>query len=351
MGNAGRFPEILPIVAKIVPQVASRRGFGHPQRKPMTNTQQVIYSAATVEQAHLLMNILREHGIYSHVSNGALQFAVGDLPFGVPTAPRVVVHEDDSQEARRIALEFDRTVRNLPADEPSEPKQERRPFQFGLGTFLFILTWASIYFAFAVDRTRKGNRLSGSWPFIYIAVLGIFWVTWYLVHRRKRIESATQEGPPTEDLRELEEEADARAAEWPVCPHCGRPRHTSCPICETAGTKFPTAFMPDGEQDDEPATTGEEGPQPSPLPEGEGIAADRERLLVVCPTCDEVFEPRFPARCEWCGHRFRDGYELPPAPPLGDSLEINNRAWIVFVGVVALVGAVLALFAYIARTS
>ncbi|MBI3839763.1 MAG: DUF2007 domain-containing protein [Planctomycetia bacterium] len=298
----------------------------------MENTHKVIYSAATVEQAHMLMNILREHGIYAYVSNVSLQFAVWELPFGVPTAPRVVVHEDDFQEARGIALEFDRTAYNLSRDDPSEATPERRPFQFGLGTFFFILTWASICLASAFGAT-KGIRRELTAIAVYGTVLGIFWVTWYLVHRRNRIERATQEGPPSEDLRELEEKADARAAEWPVCPRCGRSRHTSCPVCETAGTKFPPAFMPDCENDGEVATD-----------------RDREKLLVVCPTCDEVFEPRFPARCEWCGHRFRDGYELPPAPPLNDSLEINNRAWVVFMGVVALVAMVLALFAYIARS-
>ncbi len=294
------------------------------------NTHKVIYSAATVELAHMLVNVLREHGIYSYVSNESLQFACGNLPLGVPTAPRVVVHEADSQEARAIALDFDRTVRNLSADESSEATRERRPFQFGLGTIFFILTIASIYFA--VDRATKGTPIKGLLP--GLAVWAFFWVTWYLVLRHKRIESDKREGPSTEELRELEEEVDDHAAEWPACPHCQRPRHTSCPVCETAGTTFPSAFMPDDEHDSGFVTVG-----------------DREKLFVVCPICDEVFAPQFLARCEWCGHRFRDGQEMPAAPPLATSLEINSRAWIVLVGLVALVGAVLALFAYIAPKS
>jgi hypothetical protein len=313
----------------------------------MANTHQVIYSAATVEQAHLLMNLLREQGIFSYVSNESLQFATGDLPFGVPTAPRVVVHEVDSQEARRIALDFDQTVRNSSTLERGETTPERPSFQIDRGKVVYLL--ASVLTYFVLDAMTNGTLLQRVWRGIFVFA---FWATtWYLVYRRHRTESVPREGPSTEDLRELEEEADARAAEWPVCPHCGRPRHTSCPVCETAGTTFPTAFMPEGDHDDQLATTSERSPHPSPLPKGEGIAGDREKLLVVCPTCDEVFEPRFPARCEWCGHRFRDGYELLPAPRLGDSLEINSRAWIVLAGVVTLVGAVLALFAHIARRS
>jgi hypothetical protein len=217
----------------------------------MANTQQVIYIAAGTEQAHMLKNALRQQGIDSYVTNEALQFGVGDLPAGVPTAARVVVHESDAEEARRIALEFDAAMRET---------------------------------AFA-----------------------------------------------DEDEDELDRQ---EAAAWPVCPHCNRPRHTSCPVCDTAGSSFPQAYCPVEEAS------------------GENQAASAPpELLVVCPTCDEPFVPQFLARCEWCGHRFRDGRELPSATPRDTGLEINSRAWIVLLGLVALVAAVLALFAYIARSN
>ena len=83
-----------------------------------------------------------------------------------------------------------------------------------------------------------------------------------------------------------EEETDAPGQLWPLCPSCNRPRHTSCPFCGTAGANFQLAFVP------------------SP-------ALETRAMLVLCRTCDEPFEPEFNARCEWCGHRFADGSELP----------------------------------------
>ena len=118
-----------------------------------------------------------------------------------------------------------------------------------------------------------------------------------------------------------EEEADAAGRTWPLCPSCNRPRHTSCPYCGTAGASFPLAF----------------GPSP---------ALDSRALLVLCKTCDEPFEPEFHLLCEWCGHRFADGSEL-PTPEWVES-EMSSRAWIVLAGIVAVVIGAIALFAYIA---
>ena len=121
-----------------------------------------------------------------------------------------------------------------------------------------------------------------------------------------------------------EEEEDAPGRTWPLCPGCKRPRHTSCPVCGTAGANFPLAFVP------------------SP-------AIETRALLVLCGTCDEPFEPEFTARCEWCGHRFADGREL-PTPEWAES-EMSSRAWVVIVGIVAVVIGAIALFAYITPRS
>jgi rubrerythrin len=211
----------------------------------MANTHQVIYIAATIEQAHMLKNALTKQGIFAYVSNESLQMATGDLPMGLPTAPRVVVDAHDADEARRIALEFDQ-----------------------------------------------------AWQ---------------------------QAGSPSEELDELEEEADREAFAWPECPHCRRPRQTSCPVCETAGTDFPPAFMADEE------------------PQTDRPAGEKPAQLVLCETCDEPFVPEFLARCEWCGHRFRDGSEL-PAPPIVTPLfdEVNPRVWIVIAGLALLLAATFA---------
>jgi putative signal transducing protein len=213
----------------------------------MANTHKVIYIAASVEQAHILKNALQEHGIFAYVTNDALQIAAGDLPHGQPTAPRVVVDEVDAEDAREIALAFDRAAQESALASHDEQADD-------------------------------------------------------------------------EDALDTEE-----ASRWPRCPHCGRPRHTSCPVCETAGTSFPQAFMPkEGD---------ETGPDNAP-----------RSLLVICPTCDEPFAPQFLARCEWCGHRFQDGRELPPPAPPAVS-ETNYRVWIVLAGLIIFVAATIVFFA------
>jgi hypothetical protein len=118
-----------------------------------------------------------------------------------------------------------------------------------------------------------------------------------------------------------DEDAASPGRPWPLCPSCGRPRHTSCPYCGTAGANFPLGY--------------------APPPESAARA-----MLVLCVTCDEPFEPDFAARCEWCGYRFANGREL-PVPRRSES-EMSSRAWIVILGILAVLAGVLALFGYIA---
>ncbi len=101
-------------------------------------------------------------------------------------------------------------------------------------------------------------------------------------------EKQLQQRQPAPELVAPEAESGEEAS-WPLCPHCARPRLATCPVCKTSGADFPAAFFPEQEPGLEDASR-----------------------LVICPTCDEAFAPRYPARCEWCGHRFADGYELPP---------------------------------------
>jgi hypothetical protein len=74
------------------------------------------------------------------------------------------------------------------------------------------------------------------------------------------------------------------------CPDCGRPRMAICPVCETAGHDFPAADLPAHDLENEAAA------------------------LLICPTCDEPFEPGYLRRCEWCGHDFGRGIE--PSRPV-----------------------------------
>ena len=190
----------------------------------------VIYEAASLEQAHLLKNLLAEEGILAFVQS----MAAGEGPVDWPIAARVYVHENDARTAREIAMEFDVT--------------------------------------------------SGE------ATLTVY----------------------DEDDEETTDDG------WPRCPSCQRRRLTRCPVCETTGTDFAEGFFPYGAEDQD-----EEGAE-----HGAGTVGTREAFLVICPVCDEPFAPRHPRRCEWCGHRFGDGWET-QARGTTEPLDFNPRVLLV----------------------
>ncbi|MDO5554032.1 MAG: hypothetical protein Q4G68_09730 [Planctomycetia bacterium] len=79
--------------------------------------------------------------------------------------------------------------------------------------------------------------------------------------------------------------------------------------------------------------------------------------LVTCYVCSEPFKPRFPKRCEWCGHVFDDDY---PELLLSDSMRKEETPLgpvtsshgeevspLVFITFAALLGLFFALFAYL----
>jgi Putative prokaryotic signal transducing protein len=141
-------------------------------------------------------------------------------------------------------------------------------------------------------------------------------------------ESALLEGRHSAELLQLEVDAGDDDP-WPECPACHRPRLATCPVCETSGTHFAAAFMPETTRAD-----------------------DYEQLLVLCPTCDEPFMPRFPPRCEWCGHRFL--YEQEPrdveammSAPLDSHW--NGPALAIIAGLVLIAALVFGWFYYILR--
>lgn len=104
------------------------------------------------------------------------------------------------------------------------------------------------------------------------------------------------------------------ANRWPRCPKCAGLRHTTCPICQTSGTDFEIG---EGDAADEPGATAN-----NPL----AIISVSGRMLVICPTCDEPFVPRYLRRCEWCNHDFGEGTQLPTRRLRDNPLEINPRA-------------------------
>ena len=142
-------------------------------------------------------------------------------------------------------------------------------------------------------------------------------------------EESIESGMLSTELTQLVDETGDEPG-WPQCPHCARPRLATCPICETSGTDFAEAFLPEEDTTESP-----------------------DRRLVICPTCDEVFAPKFPARCEWCGHRFGDGEELRVYPLLTPNSEafqeFNGRATFLIFAIAALAAVIVGWFYYVLR--
>jgi hypothetical protein len=158
----------------------------------------------------------------------------------------------------------------------------------------------------------------------------------------RQAEASQKHGLSSPELAALESESDHDRIAWPKCPRCQRRRHTACPICETAGTDFVQAFLPDDQQIIKVIRRSDESDT-----EDEG-----HNLFLLCPTCDEPFVPRFLARCEWCGHRFNESWEPPEAiAPHNDSMDLNVRVLITLAGLIIAIAALFAFFANLASSN
>ncbi len=107
-----------------------------------------------------------------------------------------------------------------------------------------------------------------------------------------------------------------------LCPECNRRRTAVCPICQTAGSNFPPGDAPIAREEDA-----------------------GEPPLLICPTCDEPFEPRYLRRCEWCGHDFGSGIAVPETRREQPAEPPNLRVIIVALATLALLAGLLAYFA------
>ena len=76
-----------------------------------------VYRARNIAQAHLLKGLLENEGIPAQVENDLLQGAVGDIPMGWATAPRILVEVHNALRARTIVEEFDATQAASQGDE------------------------------------------------------------------------------------------------------------------------------------------------------------------------------------------------------------------------------------------
>jgi len=88
----------------------------------------VIYSAANTQQAHLIKGLLEQQGIQAWVVNDAIQIAGGDLPLGWTAAARVVVSDENAEEARQFAEEFDLVTAHESSDEETFEPQRLQPW-------------------------------------------------------------------------------------------------------------------------------------------------------------------------------------------------------------------------------
>lgn len=247
----------------------------------------VVYAAGSAPEASFLVNQLAEAGIRAVVTNTVLEGGSGVDVLGWPTLARVAVAKQDAPAARAIALEFDRIVAN-----------------------------------------RNSERSE---------------------------DTSAPEGHPGPAAS-----ATTAIAQWPRCPQCNARRVTRCPICSTEGQDFrqadpnytPTLGLAD---DATPLSTcacgtGSCHEKESPgqaIPEGETAdtgPAPTQCLTLLCPTCDEPFEPQYARRCHECGHEFADGFEV---ASLSETEHFDYRVVALIAVVLAIVGGLLTHFALI----
>jgi len=71
-----------------------------------------VYIAKDITQAYLIKSLLEESGIFVQIVGDTLQVAMGELPLGVPTAPRIWVFESDADAAKEIIQKRDTNKNN-----------------------------------------------------------------------------------------------------------------------------------------------------------------------------------------------------------------------------------------------
>ncbi|MFI4876188.1 MAG: hypothetical protein ACIALR_12645 [Blastopirellula sp. JB062] len=123
-------------------------------------------------------------------------------------------------------------------------------------------------------------------------------------------------------------------SEWPSCSGCGAPRMTQCPGCGEATEEFRLAAYQE---------TGVE--MRSSRPQAAPWVSDRYPLLV-CPTCDEQFRPKFYQECAWCGHVFDDGERVTFASLFRP---LSRREWFAVAGLAGVLAVGLLWFTIVLR--
>ncbi len=93
----------------------------------MSKEQTVIYTALTLQDAHLLKNLLAGQGIEAIVLGGSPEGGPGDAEAGWATSARVAVAEDDAPRARQIARKFDGQAAASAGSPTAEDPQPEEP--------------------------------------------------------------------------------------------------------------------------------------------------------------------------------------------------------------------------------
>ncbi|MBI3407128.1 MAG: DUF2007 domain-containing protein [Planctomycetes bacterium] len=79
-----------------------------------------VFRAKDNPQALVMRQALEELGISASIDNELLQGAVGELPVGWATCPRIMVAATDVPRARAILARSERTKSSAPADSVEE---------------------------------------------------------------------------------------------------------------------------------------------------------------------------------------------------------------------------------------
>jgi hypothetical protein len=128
----------------------------------------------------MLAGALEEEGLAAFVINVALQTAMGGVPPGLDTAPRVLVDSESAPRAREFALEFERRMRESRRHEvPS-----RAWCQFTIRGLLFLTACVAIYFGVDQAISRSGATPNANAPMATVWLFGLSVL--YLAFWRKR---------------------------------------------------------------------------------------------------------------------------------------------------------------------
>lgn len=71
-----------------------------------------VYVAENEQQAHIVRAWLADAGIDCTVTGGSLQGALGEIPLGIPTAPRIVTAADVAERARSLIRDWEQTSKH-----------------------------------------------------------------------------------------------------------------------------------------------------------------------------------------------------------------------------------------------